>query len=75
MTEFKPGDQVTWSDPHPLDIDERGRVVQPTPEDLAYFQEQGYPANRCVLVAWAGDDWDTAWNDPTELRLIERGEP
>jgi len=69
--EFKPGDRVTWAEMHPLDVDEPGIVQEPTSEDRAYFQEQGYPTSRCVLVAWRNNDWDSAWRDPTELRLIE----
>lgn len=68
LDHFQPGDRVTWAEPHPLDV---GRVMQPTDADLAYFVEQGYPANRCVLVEWSGDDdGDGAWHDPAELRRL-----
>lgn len=49
-------------------------VAQPTDEEFAYHFEQGYPMNRCVLVEWNGDAWDSAWHDPAELRLLPDGD-
>lgn len=66
---FEPGDRVVWAEVEPDDPpDERGIVLKPSQEDLDYFVMQNYPANRNVLVEWNGDDWDTAWHDPRELK-------
>lgn len=72
MSDLHPGDtvMVTWADPLPP-LDEIGVVLEPTADDLAYFQAQEYPPERSVLVRWNGLDWDTAWYRPDELRVVE----
>lgn len=67
-----PGTRVTWADPHPDGPpDEVGVVQRPTLLDrLRHRVWYRYPRNRNVLVEWGGEEWDSAWHDPSELRQV-----
>ena len=71
---MKPGDRVTWTNPHPQDVGELGTVLKPTPEDIAYAAREYGPrfAVDHFLVRWDTElSMDPAWHPPKHLRVVE----